>query len=122
MNTSLATRHHVKTEARVIRSVNMTTSASAPKVSVALTFFFTLYRAVKSLNLAAPRTPNSVKDETFSYQHVKSSHILYSSFPTSLFSMSQLSHRGNKNHKRASDISISFSRIVRIVSSMYMEA
>lgn len=47
MSTSLVTLHHVKTEARVIKLVNMTTNASVPKVSIAPTFF-ALYRAVKS--------------------------------------------------------------------------
>lgn len=46
MSIFLAIRHHVKTEARVIRSVNMTMSASVPKVSNAPTFFILSHREI----------------------------------------------------------------------------
>lgn len=54
--TSPAIRHRVKTEARAISSANMTTSASAPKVSTAQTFL--LHIAPWNLT-APPRTSQS---------------------------------------------------------------
>jgi len=96
--TSPAIRHRVKTEARAISSANMTTSASALKVSTAQTFYPISRRGISPRYI--PHL-NPAKDETFSYQHVRSPRVSPRSFlqPHSPLRQNYLV-QGNRNDSR----------------------